>query len=240
MSFAGWFRTIEDGRDQAVVSIGDSAGTHFLSLSARMSAAGDPVIAHLFCPEGNFRAATTTGITTNTWHHGVAVFAAWDDRRAYIDGGSKGTDAGSSAGITLDNTHISITADSTPVGNMNGDVAEVAIWKSILTDLDAWLLFMGVPPWEIQPANLVGLWLPYGDRTDSDYSGYNHHMTANNDPLFNDDPQKICPAWRFNPQYIGRRIVGREQPGGVWVRPAGGLPRVPRHPAAYFDGPTIF
>jgi len=64
-------------------------------------------------------------------------------------------------------------------------------------------------------------------------------MTAFNTPSFAADAPAIVRQWRTNPQYVGRRIVGRESIGRIAARPAGGL-RIPRPPVAYFDGPTIF
>jgi len=77
---------------------------------------------------------TTTSWTINTWHHACALNVAANDRRVFIDGGSKGTSAEAKPLPTdWDRTSIGRAGKSTPAGYMSGYIAEVAIW-----DLTNW------------------------------------------------------------------------------------------------------
>lgn len=169
-------------------------------------------------------AATGNVIQTNEWHHVVGVWESSSSRYGYYDGANKATDVGAAAVATFDIVRIGGYRNGGFV--FEGRVCEVALWEGIaLDDLEASFLYQGMPPWEIRRAHLVGLWLPFADWSDRDFSGRGYHMTPVNAPTwdFPEPPQVIRP-WRSNPQYMGRRVVGREQPGGVWARPWGIAP----------------
>ena len=95
-----------------------------------------------------FDAPTSTSRTLNVWEHVCGVWAAANDRRAYINGGHKGTDAnasGASAGI--DCAQISGLADSTPGGYVSGRIADARIYNRALTDQEVLDLYLN--PWEL-------------------------------------------------------------------------------------------
>ena len=92
MTIAGWFRTTSASAQQHCAAICRFASTNMhLWLGFRGDIGGDPVA---FSIRDNtplvIYAETTTGYSINTWHHLAGVWAAADDIRVYIDGGSKG------------------------------------------------------------------------------------------------------------------------------------------------------
>ena len=78
-------------------------------------------------------ASSSISYSVNTWHHACGLFVSDTDRRAFIDGGSKGTDATDITPVGLDRTCIGRNADSSPNNYMSGMIAEAAIW-----DLTNW------------------------------------------------------------------------------------------------------
>jgi len=100
----------------------DSGGGSFLRASSNAPATG-----------GGASAISTSGWTIDTWHHAGAIFAAANDRRIFIDGGSKGTNATAKTPTNLERTWIGELAALGGAANMSGDIAEMAIW-----DLTNW------------------------------------------------------------------------------------------------------
>lgn len=196
-TMACWFNSNDIDTTQSLMCVADG-GTpdDYHRLAVRGSAGGDPV--QVLSYDGVQQDAnTTTGYSANAWHHACGIFAANNDRRVYIDGGSKATNAGATTVAGLNNFRISSTADSTPAYWLDGAVAEAAIWKAALTDNDVRRLALGTPPWRIQRAHLVGFWLPFADRTDRDFSGHGHHLTPYNTPTWIQDPPKIIEVLRL-------------------------------------------
>lgn len=190
MTLAGWFYSDLDG-GQTIVSVGDSAGTHYFGLQLRGQDGGDPVVAKSF-GSANVHASSTSGYSVNTWHHGVAVFAANDDRAAFIDGGNKGTESTASTVSTPDASSIGVSADSTPYGYFSGRIAEVGVWDAALTDVEVAILAAGYSPLFVRPQNLVAYWPLIRDEDQDRVGGY--HLTAYNTPSIATHPPVIYPA----------------------------------------------
>lgn len=104
---------------------------------------------------GSDFAETSTAWVVDTWHHALAVEAATNDRRVYLDGGGKGTNSASSIPAGLDRISIGVDGKLTPVNFMGGDIGYVAIWNIALTDEDAVSLANGLDPRKLKPDNLV-------------------------------------------------------------------------------------
>lgn len=155
LSMACWFNTSDDANEQTLMEIGDTGGTaDAFSLAINGSVAGDPVQAQTR-RSSTSTASSTSGYSLNTWHHACAVFNSVTDRRAFIDGGSKGTESTSKAPVNLDVVRVGARARSTITAFFTGQVAEAAIWSVTLTDAEVAALGRGVSPLRIRPQSLV-------------------------------------------------------------------------------------
>jgi len=134
---ACWCNIDDDTANSQLLFMGDKDVTNdYFSLGARRAALNNTIYANSWqSGEGGIGglAETSTSYTTNTWHHACGIWASSTDRRALIDGGSKGTNATDVTPINLDRTSIGIMDDSTPSTPASGHIAEMAIW-----DLSDW------------------------------------------------------------------------------------------------------
>ena len=142
-------------------------------------------------------AVTTTGLTNNVWQHILAVFAANDDRRVYLNGGGKGTNATSRTPANMDRTAIGYWGIATPSNYFSGDIAEVGVWNTALTDEDALVLAAGFSPKAVQSSNLISYW-PLIRGLNDGVGGYN--LTASGTAV-SAHPRIILPS---TPIIIGR------------------------------------
>lgn len=116
---------------------------------------------------GGNTASTSNTFTDGSWFHACGVFASATDRRAFVNGGGKATNASSQTPSGLDRISvgcqdISSGTSTIPSGSL---VAELAIWNIALADADVALLAAGYSPKVIQPANLIAYWPVIGDWT---------------------------------------------------------------------------
>lgn len=104
-------------------------------------------------------AETTATVSTNTWGHVAGVFSN-ASRSVFLDGANKVTDTGSSAASSLSRTHIgSRRNSSTNDVFFGGQIAEVGVWNTSLTDAEIASLGKGVGCSLVRPQNLV-FWAP--------------------------------------------------------------------------------
>lgn len=99
--------------------------------------------------------------TNFQWHHHVAIFAGTTDRRAYIDGGDKGTNATSRTPSTSNIDTYSIGTRRTQLqtpNSHNGLIAEVALWSVALSDEEVAELASGISAFMMRPESLLGYW----------------------------------------------------------------------------------
>lgn len=100
-------------------------------------------------------ASSSTTFTDATWFHAAAVFAAANDRRAFLNGGGKGTNASNRTPTGINGMHIGVRDMGSIAVPMNGQIAHCAIWASTLSDAQVAVLATGVHPMLVDPANLV-------------------------------------------------------------------------------------
>lgn len=197
-TMACWFNTDNNAAAQVLMEIyqeGDDAA----ALWARGDLVGDPVAVSVWDQSALAagRADSTSGYTVGAWHHACGVCVDNIDRRAYIDGGSKGTNA---ADRTVANMNaIAIGGDRRPAvdGNfLSGMIALPCAWKCVLSDTQIARLPY-VPPWTIEPWAFVALWPFRFNRTwDRDIAGRGgYHLTPTNAPTWADDPLVIRKMW---------------------------------------------
>lgn len=154
ITLACWFYIDDSTSAQYLMNVG-TAGTqdHRFSLLV-LAAAGGSLVRATTRDTVNTNADTSTGYTNNTWHHACAVFAAANDRRVYIDGGSKGTDATSRTPVGAD--AIFIGARPNPSDYLSGRLAEAAMWDVALSDAEVAMLADGFSPLFIRGNGVAG------------------------------------------------------------------------------------
>ena len=159
-----WFQSDSVTASQALASLEDGVNEFYL-LQAAGAIAGDPVRAMSY--SGTWRvAATTTGYSAGTWTHALGIFAADNDRRAFISGGSKGTESTAEDVAAASYIMVGAYKASVPTGFFDGKLAELAMWNLALSDANAASLAAGVLPTAIEAANLIGYWPLFDDAND--------------------------------------------------------------------------
>jgi len=173
-----WFNSDDVTTGACLVSlsqgVSDSVGW---GLEARGDVANDPVRAR---KGATAYAVTTTGFSAATWHHACGVWAADNDRRAYLDGGGEGTDTANIADpVTPDRLTIGCHGDYSPSNFHKGRIAEVFIWNAALAANEILMLANGGHPWMVRPGNIVFAMPLFGTTTaEPDWSGGNRHGTV--------------------------------------------------------------
>lgn len=135
-----------DTDDMTIFEIGNSAASS--NYIARVQLRGSSALNEIRAISANTAAriaGTSTGFTANAWQHALAVFAAADDRRIYLNGGGKGTNATSVSPTGQDGTRLG-DRPATTTQPHNGRLAELCVWNVALSDGEAALLGAG-PPW---------------------------------------------------------------------------------------------
>jgi hypothetical protein len=155
LSIAAWFNSDDLTIDQIIFAInvaGSNDNAFALQLSG--SVAGDPVSA-LARTTASSAASTSSAYSTGVWQHAAAVFASATSRSAYLNGGSKGTNAVSRVPAGLNQMCMGARRGATTLLPFSGMLAEVGVWNIALTDADVLALSTGISPLAVQPEYLV-------------------------------------------------------------------------------------
>jgi len=144
LTISCWTRDSEtDNKGAQIVSIGASGdNNHRWSLMRH----GSRVYRARTRDTGNSDVSASSVRSVNEWHHVVAVFAADNDRRIYMDGGNKATDTDSRS-ITAPTVFAML---STPSGQFSGEntyLTDVRLYSRVPTDHE-------VHRWYTHPWNL--------------------------------------------------------------------------------------
>lgn len=164
-TIACWFNANNVTANGALAGICDDSGTgNFHMLEASGAQAGDPVSAYTQAGGAGGRNSTSTSYSASVWNHGAGVWASATDRRVFLNGGGKATQATSRAYGTPNRTFVGSLHHSSPTEFFPGRIAEVGFWNAALTDAEINALARGVNPLRIRPGNLI-LYLPLLDKT---------------------------------------------------------------------------
>lgn len=180
----------------------NQSGVHFdyLQLLIQSGTVG----ARAYSIAGGASALATTALGLNAWHHACGVFAANNDRRAYLDGANKGTNTTAITPAGLDRTGVG--AHIKDEGNaffFSGRIAFPAIWNAALTDDEAAMLADGAWPPLVRPNNLVAFWPLNGAAPEPDIVG-GYDLTPVNSPTVTDNPPYVIPPPEPSPTTLGR------------------------------------
>ncbi len=158
LTLACWCNSTDATANQRLIAIIDTTdGRDYFMIDLSGATAGDPIRAITASAGTTAIASTSTGYSINTWHSVAGVFASATDRRAFIDGGSKGTNITSLTPAGLDQLRLGVNLNTSeaPVSPLIGRLAEAAIWNVALTDDEVASHAKGVSPLKIRPQSLV-------------------------------------------------------------------------------------
>lgn len=115
LTMACWFRSTDITVNQCLMSISDSDrnDVRSLRLYAADAVGGDPVHAQELGLSNTGNADSTAGYSANTGAHACGMFASNTDRRAFLNGGNKGTNTTNTGGILNTQTVTSIAVRAT-------------------------------------------------------------------------------------------------------------------------------
>jgi hypothetical protein len=157
LTFACWANVDNVTTRFAILTVSQSASSinHFV-LTLHGALAGDPVTMLTQSDGPVFGEATTSsGFSSSTWTHAGVISSAINSRAAYINGGSKGTNSGSSTPLDLNVTSIGRLWRPSTNAYTDGRIAEAAIWNAALTDAEVASLAKGFKPYRVRPQSLV-------------------------------------------------------------------------------------
>jgi len=159
LSVSAWF-FVEDTAAHNVWFQGiNSAGNPYLGLSLSNNTAGAVnAVSNAAAVERN--SVTSTRYRTNYWHHAMAVFESTTSRWSTLDGGGRGSDTNSSAPTGMNTMSIGALRinSGTISGPMRGSLSDIVVWRKALLDHQVELLATGMPPWMIEPKDIIGFW----------------------------------------------------------------------------------
>ena len=103
------------------------------------------------------RAQTSTLITAGIWQHGCGVFATNSDRRVFLDGGGKGTNATAHDAFLVAHTVLNIGVQNIAplTRKMRGELGHVTIWSVALSDDEIASLGAGLHPLRMRGGDIV-------------------------------------------------------------------------------------
>ena len=193
-TFSCWMKTTDLTKNAVLVCHDDGSYQQNMS-EFRGGIAGDYVAA--LCYDGAWDLAVSTlGVSNDTWHHVLVVFNSTTDRRVYLDGANKGTDANTCNSAPGGAEDIGIGCrfpTGTPSLFFDGRLAEVAIWDVALSDANAVTLAGDNFASTVEAGNLLEYWHLKGD-ANSDGGTGGHNLTAYNTPTFDAADHPITVA----------------------------------------------
>lgn len=183
ITMACWFNADNITAHQPLMEMFDgSGGFNAFRLGARGELGGDPIVAET----QNFltveRASSGIGYSAGTWQHACGVWAASNDRRAYLNGAAKGVNVVNVVdppGLDL----LQIGAIATPTSLVSGLIAQAAIWNVALDDAEVGALGMRTPPRSVRPDALVFLLPMSGAHSPQFDEIARHALIVNGNPV---------------------------------------------------------
>lgn len=189
VSISLWFNHAGGAGTQGFVGVFDSGDPDYMfSLWYN----GGDVNGLQQAPSGGFEAINDDGVTANKWHNAVAVFETGQLRRVYLDGSEGDEEETLVAEMgTMDVISIGRRGDSTPSHYLDGQIAEVGLWRGTITADEAKMLADGYAPSMIQTDNLKHYYDLIADYKDSVTSSTPLDLIAGGTPSFVEHPPGI-------------------------------------------------
>ena len=199
-----WFYfTGSNGNDNCLIQVQDSAVSDNYFRLGNSTSEEVMNLAH----DGTFQEIVSTAtFSGSAWHYGCSVFVSSTDRRAFLNGGNKGSGTTSITPSGLNSVDIGNEGDSTPGDNWIGRIANAVIRDVALSDAEvAFASQRGVSPFRIRPSSIKAFWPLFGNSDpEVDLSGNGYHLTLNNSPGVADHVP-VGPPFGFNyhPSFVG-------------------------------------
>ena len=182
LTLAAWVSPTTVTGNYALVSIGHNAAGDQRFVLGLLSS---NIICQAVLNGSGGLATSAATVLTNTWQHAAAVFASSTSRAAYRNGTAKGTNATNiTPGTpTITTVGAQFVGSATASFFYSGLIAEAGIWNAALSDQEIAALALGVPPFRVRPAALVGYWPLWGfGSPEPDLSGSANNLTLTATP----------------------------------------------------------
>lgn len=196
-------RASTNAANMTAVGLAQSSGDLDYWILAYLGASGDAIRWQASMASGtvvDFAVTSTTISDTAAWHHLCGVEASSADRRVYLDGGGKGTNATLvTPSMPAPRTGIGLTPRTSLDLKWQGAVAQVAIWNVALTDEEVLSLAQGKHPFLVRLGSLIAYY-PLDAHNAAgavDMVSGLHLTTVTGTPTSTDSP----PIHRPQPQY---------------------------------------
>lgn len=232
---AGWFYIYDSTAYRAMFTLYLDSANHYIM----QATTGNQIQAYTEAINIHDEAVTTTTFEDNTWNHAFASFPATNRRIARLNAGGEDIETTDRVPLLPDETYIGIRGTAS---DMNGRLAELAVWDTALTHAENWQLSNGVPPIFIRPQNLVAYW-PLVSAEDLDWFR-RYDMTAQNGPTTAIHPPKVLEFWRrYQRRAVTTQAISRLASWGnpnEWnLRVKSLVTRIPRYGFTNFQIPGI-
>lgn len=183
-----WFKRDSAGSDRLITIGLSGTDTHYNALA--LSSAGALLAISATTTATSAASSILLASTDFDWHYGLAVFAAPNDRRVYLDGANKGTSINTRA--PAGQNALRAGGALTGIGEFTGYMDDLAVWLAALDDSEAAALFAGASPNSIRSGSLAEFWdLPSG----GSLTGVNGNvLTATNTTTSSDTPTVISSS----------------------------------------------
>ncbi len=166
-SMFAWYYSTSSADNQTLISIGGQNATFteprgFKLALLCFSGAYQKVYAETRQNNTIPRAESSVAPSGNVWQNACGVWGGIADRRAFLNGGNKGTNT-TSLTVTagdLKRTAVGLSRELGNYAGMIGQIAHPAIWNVALTDDEVAMLGAGISPLRVRPEALV-MYLPF-------------------------------------------------------------------------------
>jgi len=197
LTLSCWFKLTTAGAWEFFASLCEKTTNYYL-YGIGLNSSALACAAHVV---NNSAATASVGATptTGVWYHLAGVFVSTTERKVYLDG-TESSDSNSKTALTPDSTFIACVSGNSGSEKfyMNGQVAEVAVWNTDLSQATIRQLAAGISPLAIQPQNLAFYMAGVRDNDEDIVGGLS--LTASGSPTIAAHPPVYClpPLWTFD------------------------------------------
>jgi hypothetical protein len=179
---AHWFNiTTLSGSNQSMFGLYPSGSTTLNNVGTAINGAANKAQIFVSDSGGSFDAIDIgSALSAGTWHHIAHAGILDNSRIGYLDG--SGTPTSVARALGTQNT-FQIGGFEGGAGNLDGLIAELAIWNVALTQGEVSALAAGVQAYRVRRSSLVGYWPFFGlTSPEPDLSGGARNITLANSP----------------------------------------------------------